>query len=856
MSTALPLPPGDAVELPAGDTRSLNDELLLKTQLLQTTLNSINQGIFMIDAQDRITTYNPRVCELLDLPEELLRNRATVRDLTHYQMQRGDFGPDGQRVDSNAREYVMAGGQFAQAPSIPMHYLRETPAGRTLEVSTRALPEGGMVRTFTDVTDYVQAESARQHLNELLDVTQSMARVGGMDFDVVNDVVAWTLGTYRIYETTPEEFTPSNAASIARFISPQALATIEDLYGDPTRQVSSHDLELEMITAKGRRIWVHSIGTATWVQGRLIKRTSVVQDIDDRKRAEALKHESEQRWKLALESVGDGVWDWNLQTGQEFFSKSLLAMYGYGENELASNALEFDQRTHPDDVEQLQLDRQAHLNGLTPTYTNEHRVRCKDGSWKWVLTRGMLISRTPEGKPLRMIGTHTDISERKKSEEMIWQQAHFDPLTSLPNRRLLRDRLAQEIRKCKREDLKFALLFIDLDHFKEVNDTLGHGHGDLLLVEAARRLRACVRDCDTVARMGGDEFTVILTPLTEVHHLDRLLAKLLGAMAQVFHLEDEKVFVSASIGVTLYPLDGADVEVLFKNADQALYVAKGSGRNRFSYFTQGLHEAAQNRVRLASDLRDALAKGQFSLAFQPIVDMASGAVYKAEALIRWNHPIRGMVSPGTFIPVAEANGLIVDIGEWVFLQAVQQVKAWRQTLDPNFQISINKSPVQFHASNGAYTSWVEQLVSLGLPGECLAVEITEGLLLATSDHVAVQLKELANAGIGVSLDDFGTGYSSLSYLQKFDIDFVKIDQSFVRHLAPNTTELALCKAIILMAHELGLKVIAEGVETALQRDLLKAAGCDYGQGYLFARPMPASVFELYFEGLVPSNWVG
>ena len=842
-------PSEDGALLAAEDAQSLNAELLRKTQLLQTTLNSMNQGIFMIDAQDRITTYNPRVCELLDLPEELLRNRATVRELTQYQMQRGDFGNDGQRVDANARSYVMAGGQYSQVPAIPMHYLRETPAGRTLEVITSPLPEGGMVRTFTDVTDYVQAESARKHLNDLLDVTQSMARLGGVDFDVINDRISWTLGTYRVYETSPEEFTPTDAASIARFYTPQAQSTIEAIYSDTDRQATSHDLELEMITATGRRIWIHTIGTATWAKGRLLKRTSVVQDIDDRKRAEALKYESEQRWKLALESVGDGVWDWNIQTGEEFYSKSLLEMYGLDEGDVSSQSREFDERTHPDDVEQMHADRQAHFDGLIPTYTNEHRMRCKDGTWKWVLTRGMLISRTPDGRPLRMIGTHTDISERKKAEELIWQQAHFDPLTGLPNRRLLRDRLAQEIRKCKRENLKFALLFIDLDHFKEVNDTLGHDHGDLLLIEAARRLRACVREFDTVARMGGDEFTVILTQLTEERHLDRILAKLLRSMEDVFHLKDEKIFVSASIGITMYPLDGTDVEGLFKNADQALYAAKGGGRNRFSYFTQGLHEAAQNRVRLAADLRDALAHQQFAVAFQPIVELATGHVHKAEALIRWKHPVKGMISPATFIPIAEANGLIVDIGEWIFLESMQQVKVWRETLDPHFQISVNKSPVQFHSNGNIYPSWVDQLALLGLPGECLAVEITEGLLLASNEHVAQHLIELANAGIGVSLDDFGTGYSSLSYLQKFDIDFVKIDQSFVRHLAPNTTELALCKAIILMAHELGLKVIAEGVETAVQRDLLIAAGCDYGQGYLFARPMPAQDFEAFVAGL-------
>jgi diguanylate cyclase (GGDEF)-like protein/PAS domain S-box-containing protein len=550
-------------------------------------------------------------------------------------------------------------------------------------------------------------------------------------------------------------------------------------------------------------------------------------------------------WKLALECSGAGVWDWNLLTNEQTHSQRWLEMLGYAVGELAHRYSEFEARIHPQDKERLLGARNAYLDGSAERYEVDQRVRCKDGSWKWVLSRGMLISRDAEGKPLRMIGTHTDITSRKESEAQIWQQAHFDPLTELPNRRMLRERLVQEIKQSRRDQQQFALLFIELDHFKEVNDTLGHDRGDLLLIEAARRLRECVRECDTVARMGGDEFTVILTQLADAARLEPILQKLLQAMQRVFQLEDEQVFVSASIGITMYPMDGTDVEDLFKSADQALYVAKGAGRNRFSFFTPALQEAALTRARLANDLRTGLAEQQFWLAFQPIVELATGATYKAEALIRWLHPTRGPISPATFIPIAEASGLIVDIGEWVFQQAASQVQVWRATLDPRFQISVNKSPVQFHHGSKAHTPWFEQLQALGLPGECIAVEITEGLLLDSSDIVAMQLLQLQDAGMGVSLDDFGTGYSSLSYLQRYNIDFIKIDQSFVRHLIPASTDLALCKAIILMAHELGMKVIAEGVETVQQRDLLAAAGCDYGQGYLFARPMRALDFEAF-----------
>ena len=689
-------------------------------------------------------------------------------------------------------------------------------------------------------------EAARRRLDRLLEATQEIARIGGWDIDIANGRVFWTAGVYRLLETSPAAYTPT-PSSVKQFFTPASQALVDASYADQAHQPKAHDFEIEMITAKGRHIWVHSRGNTTWHQGRPVQRTAIVQDITERKQAQEALRESEARWKLALESTGDGVWDWHIQSNEEFFSKRLLQMCGYDPVDLSDRPGEFDERTHPDDLAQLQQDRQAHFDLQTPTYHNERRIRCKDGSWKWVLSRGMVISRDALGQPLRMIGTFTDISSRKNSEALIWQQAHFDPLTGLPNRRMLRDRLEQEIKKSERDQQQLAILFIDLDHFKEVNDALGHYCGDLLLIEAARRIADCVRATDTVARMGGDEFTVILTELTDARTLQGILQKILNTLAAAFELDAEQVFISASVGITLYTLDASDIEELFKNADQALYVAKADGRNRFSFFTPALQEAVQTRMRLTNDLRVALVGQQFHMVYQPIVELATGAVHKAEALIRWRHPTRGLVNPTDFIPIAEASGLIVDIGEWVFQQAAQQVLCWRMALAPQFQISVNKSPVQFRPSGNTNPTWASQLQAMGLPGDALVVEITEGLLLDTSESVTEQLLELTDAGIQVSLDDFGTGYSSLSYLQKFDIDFLKIDQSFVRHLVPACTDLALCKAIILMAHELGMKVIAEGIETAEQRDLLSAAGCDYGQGYLFSQPLSAPNFEAFWR---------
>ncbi len=815
---------------------------------LHIALEHIHEGVIVLDAQQRVRSFNPKVCELLDLPDYVLSGHPTIQEVTRWQQERGDFSPQNQWLEAALADYLrhVASGARDLAPP---RYQRVTHTSRTLDITTKPLADGGTVRVFTDITARVLEHSAYTKLSELALKVQALGRIGGWETDLVQKQITWTEGTYALFDTTPEQFKPTFEATRALF-TPQAWQVVRATYEDTVNQPEQHQFDLEMLTVSGRRIWVHSSGHTVWQNGRPVRRTAIVQDITERKAQEEALLESEERWKLALESTGDGLWDLNLETGQEYLSPNLLRMYGYDEGDPAFTMNDRDEHTHPDDREQMRLARQQHLDWLTPSYVNEHRVRCKNGSWKWVLSRGMVISRDPQGRALRMIGTHTDITERKSAEALIWAQAHFDPLTGLPNRRMMRERLEQEIKKCRRDQRRLALLFVDLDHFKEVNDTLGHDQGDLLLVEAARRIRHCLRETDTVARMGGDEFTVLMTDLENADRLEGVLQKILDTLSTAFVLSHEQVFISASVGVTIYPDDASDIEGLLKNADQALYAAKGAGRNRYRFFTPALQVATQHRAQIVHDLRNALAERQLRVFYQPIVDLASGAISKAEALVRWQHPTRGLVSPAEFIPVAESSGLIVPLGEWVFQQAANQVRQWRQTLHPHFQVSINKSPVQFESPDPQAMPWVDQLRALALDGSSIVVEITEGLLLSTSDGVVEQLLRLGDDGIQVSLDDFGTGYSSLAYLQKFDIDYLKIDQSFVRQLVADSTDLALCQAIIVMAHTLGIKVVAEGIETEQQRQLLAEAGCDYGQGYLFSRPVPAHEFEQLLESPV------
>ncbi|WP_345797385.1 EAL domain-containing protein [Castellaniella sp. MT123] len=449
-----------------------------------------------------------------------------------------------------------------------------------------------------------------------------------------------------------------------------------------------------------------------------------------------------------------------------------------------------------------------------------------------------------QGEVHRRVMIFSNIAEIKQAEAIIWKQANFDRLTDLPNRQMFHDRLEQSILKARRTGGRIGLLFLDLDRFKEINDTLGHAMGDELLKEASRRLSACVRQSDTVARLGGDEFTVLLDGVHEPRDVERLTRAILRSLAEPFRLGVETVFISTSIGITFYPDDATDAETLLNNADQAMYSAKAEGRNRSCYFTLSMQERAQKRMRLVNDLHLALDQNQFSLDFQPIVDLRSGRVVKAETLLRWHHPVRGLVSPAEFIPLAEETGIIRPLGDWVFCEATRQISEWRNRFDRDIQVSVNISPAQLRHEGLDLAFWSTHLNTLGLASRHVIIEITEGLLIDSGDdRIRLQLEAFRTAGMQVALDDFGTGYSSLSYLRKFDIDFLKIDQSFVANLSRGSADHALCEAIILLAHKLGLSVVAEGIETPRQYDLLAAAGCDFGQGYLFARPMAAHMFE-------------
>ena len=489
------------------------------------------------------------------------------------------------------------------------------------------------------------------------------------------------------------------------------------------------------------------------------------------------------------------------------------------------------------------------IEGVQPSLTFQSVHRRKDGHDTPVEIFLQLIRL--EGQTPRFVAVVTDISERKAAQEQIEFLAFHDALTRLPNRLLAKDHLAQAIFVAEQGNTKVALLYMDLDNFKTINDSLGHVMGDELLKAVAVRLRECLRDTDTLSRQGGDEFLIVLNNVCDTESITVVVEKILGRIAEPFDIDQHELSISLSIVIAVYPDDGKDFDTLLKQSDTAMYQAKDSGRNTYRFHTEQMNIDAIEHLRMRNGLRRALANGEFVLHYQPQISLASGAVIGAEALIRWNHPELGMVAPGRFISVAEDTGLIVPMGDWVLREACRQSMAWHKAGLPELLMAVNLSAVQFKRGD-VLKSVTQALIASGLEPALLELELTESILIKDTEKVLATVRQLKSLGIKLSIDDFGTGYSSLSYLKQFDVDKLKIDQSFVRNMVDDPNDAAIVRAIIQMAKGLNLTTIAEGVEDDRQLALLRLQHCDEVQGYHFAKPMPADEFEIFMSRFVAS----
>ena len=702
------------IETRLAQTRTQLEE---KTHLLELTLSSVAQGISYVDAEGRVCIYNQRYLNLLDLPENLLAQQPTIEELVRLQIERGDFAKHPSPDDATAQTYLSA--EFkagSNTQNTPELYVRRTTTGRYLEVRTRQLQSGGMVRTFTDVTDYLAAQEA---------LRQSEAR--------------WR--------------------SLTQLSS--------DWYWE-------QDADFRFVRLEGN--------------------THSETGFPDQ------RHLGLTRWELPDAIVSEAQW-----------------------------------RLHRAQLEAHEIFHDFEMQRLGA-----------DGAVVWVSISGEPIF-DASGQFTGYRGLARNITERKRAEAEIQRLAFFDELTGLPNRRLLLERLERVAAACERIACHGALLFLDLDNFKNVNDTLGHEAGDRLLVQAGRRVVDCVRATDTVARLGGDEFVVILQGLHAQEaeaavEAEVVAQKILRALNRPYDMQGSEVHSTPSIGITMFSSALPAAQELLQRADLAMYQAKAQGRNTMCFFDPAMQASATARSALEADIRQGLQRGEFLLHYQTVVD-AHGVVLGAEALVRWEHPQRGMVYPGDFIALAEHTGLILPLGRQVLLAACEQLVRWNATpARQTWTVAVNVSTREFR-----HPDYVQQVLDVlrqtGADPCQLKLELTESLLLHDVEDGIAKMQALRAQGVGFSLDDFGTGYSSLGYLKRLPLDQLKIDQGFVRDVLTDPNDAAIACAIITLARSLGLEVVAEGVESQGQRKFLLRNGCQRFQGYLFGRPGPAEALS-------------
>lgn len=660
-------------------------------------------------------------------------------------------------------------------------------------------------------------------------------------------------------------------ARILGFDSPEQLLnephyTARDIYFNPAEREALLKAVREQGVVRNRILRLKRRGgQAVWVSlntralrneaGELLGMEGSIQDISTQMEAAEALEASEERFARAAEGANDGIWDWNLDSGEVYYSRRWCEQLGLEPERIGNRIEEWLDRIHPDDRGAVQAALRAHLEDETAHFEIEHRMRHRDGDWRWMLARGVKSTSHLTGNR-HMAGSQTDITARKQAEQQLQHAALHDSLTGLPNRALLNDRLEQAMRRRRRQpDAGFALLYLDLDRFKTLNDSLGHSAGDALLMEVARRWQRLIRDYDTLARLGGDEFALLLEGGDDPEVAETKARQMLEALRTPVEINGQGVVSSVSIGIVLAH-DGHDsVEELLANADTAMYRAKQAGRNRSVLFEHRMRETALHVFHLEAELRQAVSRKAFSLAWQAVVELATGRICGAEALLRWRHPKRGVIPPADFILLAEETGLIIPIGRWVLREACRQTAQWRQTgqVGEDFHAAVNLSARQLGQRDLVETI-LDTLNEAGLPEQALKVEVTESAIIENPDQAARLIRRLGELGVGTALDDFGTGYSSLAYLYRFPFDTLKVDRSFLQQLENGGKARHIMEAVLLLGERLRLTLIPEGVETAAQVAELRAMGFRHAQGYYFSRPVPAAEFaRLLAAGSLPDD---
>jgi diguanylate cyclase (GGDEF)-like protein/PAS domain S-box-containing protein len=784
-------------------------------------VETASDAILTVDDAGRVLFANPAAEKIFGYPIVAMIGEPLV-SLVPGVPPLAEFGaaPDSVASEDPAvpRDRVELTGRHASGREIP------------LDVSVGLFPrDGRQVLTFIarDITERRLSERALHDSEERLRTLVNNAPIVLFAFDR-DGIVTHLEGS----GLEPLGLRPGDAVGRSAFElaaeSPQALDFLRRaLDGDAFQEtVDLRNLVFEVDFAPRRD-----------AHGEVLDVIGVATNVTDQRRAERAANQSEMRYRMLFEGNLAGVYRTTLDGRILDCNDSFARIFGYSSREevLALPAWDF----YPTPEDRTASITRLKERGTLANY--EECLRRKDGNYVWVLENGNLIEGT-DGNPSLIEGTVIDITERKRAEEQVKHLAFHDSLTGLPNRLLFRDRLRVAMVHANRYREKLAVLFLDIDRFKVINDSLGHPIGDELLRRIAERVGGCIRQEDTIARLGGDEFTVLLPGIAKEEDAATIANKILEAVRLPFFIEHRELFITTSIGVTLFPEDGADPESLVRNADTAMYRAKEQGRDTARLYAPAMNTKALERLSLESRLRQALQNQELVVHYQALIDLATGRVRGAEALLRWQHPELGLVAPGEFIAIAEVSGLIVPIGQWVLRTACAQARAWQLQGHPRFSVAVNLSARQFQQADLVFQV-TEALHEADLPAASLDLEITESNAMQNAELSIATLQDLKRLGVSLSMDDFGTGYSSLNYLKRFPIDRLKIDQSFVRDVNKDPDDAAIATAIIAMAHSLELTAVAEGVETEEQLEFLLAQRCDEMQGYLFSRPLPAAEFE-------------
>ena len=900
-----------------------------------------DMALTLSDAARAIYGLGPAACRLEDLLQLVHpAERRLVRDTVQAALR------DGARLDAA--------------------YRIVRPGGEERQVRVRAellLGDGGRAHylgTVEDVTEQLRRRREAELNARLLQMASGVAHIGGWTYDIAHGRVIWSDEVCRIHEM-PVGTAPTVEEAIEYF-APESRARLRCLVDACLRDGTPYDEELRLVTARGRSVWVRSIGEAvrgaegaiTGLQGafqdisdrcaaeqqaarmaeqlaatfesitdafytldrewrftylnreaeRLFKRpraqllgkvlwdefaslkgqigycefhravrenrtvvfeefyapyhtlsevraypsdeglTVYFRDVTDARKTEESLRISEERFRTIARATTDVVWDWNLEDDTLWASDSIEAVFGYTVADFTGPIRAWSDHIHPDERERVVGHIRSAIDGGEEQWMDEYRFLRKDGSVALVLDRGYII-RDAGGRATRMIGAMVDLTERRQAERRIEYLAYYDVLTQLPNRQLLMDRLQRALENCAQRRCTNALFFIDLDNFKSLNDTLGHAVGDQMLQQVAHRLCGCVSRHDTISRFGGDEYVVLLEGMSADAEQACAQARTVGArmlmtLRQPYKLDQYCHHSTASIGMVLFSDARDDIGELLKRADMAMYEAKAAGRNTLRLFNPDMQAALSARMALENDLRQALREcdSQFELHYQPQVDRL-GQITGVEALVRWRHPVRGMVSPAEFIPLAEETGLVLALGQWVLKKACEQLLAWASSpAAARIEVAVNVSARQFHHPQFV-AQVLERVAEAGIDARLLKLELTETSLLENVDDTISKMNVLRTHGVSFALDDFGTGYSSLAYLKQLPLDMLKIDRSFVLDLLNNRNDAVIARTIIALGRSLGLRVLAEDVETVAQRDFLFEHGCDAYQGYLCAQALPA-----------------